>query len=256
MQLSCRTADHAVDARRISRCSPRCARGRIIAASAVALLPQWTCNADAQVSGSIAVTNDYRLRGRTLSDSRGAVIATAAYDDRSGAYGEAAVIGSTGHGGGPRLLGAVGNVGYAMRLANGITVDAGASRAEFSVVPGSRRRGYTELYFGANHRDLSASVRYSPDYFRPGNATIYLEANAALRPMAGWRLLGHVGSLFYLNRAFASAHVQHDWRLGLARRVGTLDAQVAVSGGGPGADFYNGGGHSRTALTVVLSRPF
>lgn len=225
------------------------------AALAAVLLMLSTAPALAQVGGAVAVGTDYRLRGRSLSDGRGALTATASYDDRGGLYGDVAVVASTRPDGAPYLLGVIGDVGYAVSLADSWTLDAGLTRAHYAGRPGERSRGYSEAYVGAGHGGVSARLRYSPDYFGIADATLYAEVDAVVRPAPRWRILGHLGSLTYLGtlRSATIAQNQYDWRIGVARRVGPIDAQVAITGGGPGDDVYGGSQHSRTALIGMIS---
>ena len=259
MQPSCRRDAIAVEAGTPAARRIRLIGGRkhavVGAACALVCAPPGVANA--QVDGAVSVSSDYLLRGRTLSDGRAALTAAASYDDRSGAYGDVALVASTDHREAPYLLGAIGDVGYAGALASDWKVEGGLTRAQFAGRAGGRARGYTELHVGASRRDVSGRLHYSPDYFRPGNATLYAEVDAVVRHMSGWRIIGHVGLLSYRNRVLSPVgrKVQYDWQVGLARRVGRLDAKLAVAGGGPGGQFYNGTIHSRTTVVGLLSWP-
>jgi hypothetical protein len=55
---------------------------------------------------------------------------------------------------------------------------------------------------------------------------------------------------------YSSDRTQFDYSLGVARRFGRIDAQLAWSGGAPGTDFYRGAEHARRAVTLALSTGF
>ena len=213
--------------------------------------------APAQVGGAVSVSSDYLLRGRTLSAGRSALTAAVSYDDRSGAFGDVAVVASTDPGGALYLVGTIGDVGYAGAVGGDWKIEGGMTRAQFAGRGGGRSRGYSELHVGASHGDVSGRLHFSPDYFRPANATLYAEVDAVVRPLPGWRLLGHLGLLEYRNRTLSPVgrQAQYDWQLGLARRFGRLDAKLAVTGGGPSEDFYNGRTHGRTSVVGLLIWP-
>ena len=50
--------------------------------------------------------------------------------------------------------------------------------------------------------------------------------------------------------AFAPRSPQYDWRFTASRQFGAFDLHAALSGGGPGDDYYDQRSHARTALVV------
>ena len=96
---------------------------------------------------------------------------------------------------------------------------------------------------------------YSPDYFRPGVSTLYLEANGVVTLSPDWRVTGNVGLLTRLTEPGPPGgnRLGYDWRLGLNRTLGSAEVGLAISGGGPSAEFYRGRGRSRTAVTASMA---
>ena len=215
--------------------------------------------AQAQVSGSIDVESDYRLRGYSLSAGRPVATAQIGYDDDSGVYLNLSATGELGRDDDPRFLGVQGNIGYARRLNQKLSIDAGAVRSQYrAAYPGAGSNNYTEMYVGVAAGPVSARMSYSPDYLRPGASTLYGEVEATMRPANNWRLNGHLGGLVYVttpNYPFRS-DPGYDWRLGVARQFGSLELHTALSGGGPYRDYHAGSVHSRTVLTAGASWSF
>jgi hypothetical protein len=88
---------------------------------------------------------------------------------------------------------------------------------------------------------------------------LYAQLEASVAPAKDWRLTAHVGSLVNLSAPEAYAgrvRAQHDWRLGVARELGAVEVHAALSGGGPGRQFYYGDTHSRTVVTAGGSVSF
>jgi uncharacterized protein (TIGR02001 family) len=207
----------------------------------------------AQIAGSVSVESDYRVRGYSLSARQPAATASLSYDDPSGFYASADAIGSIEeHASTPVLLGAIGNIGYAKRLSPGLSIDGGIVDSEYpNRLGGYDAARYTELYLGLLTHNLSARVYYSPNYYVPNNHTLYGELDGSVRLPAGFHLNGHFGLLGYLHTPAdrPDRATQYDWRIGLSRRFGPFELHTALSGGGPGKDYYDHATQSRTALT-------
>lgn len=213
--------------------------------------------AHAQLAASIGVESDYRFRGISLTDRRPAATVQIAYDDPSGIYANVSGIGALGRDG-PRFVGVLGNVGYARRIGPKLYVDGGIVRSEYEA-PYRRRRSrhYTEAYVGLGYDRFIARLSYSPDYFHPDAETLYGEVEAAIQPAPEWRLNAHVGTLVYLRSPYYLRHTTYyDWRVGASRQLGNVEVHAALSGGGPGKDYYGGYPRSRTALTAGASWSF
>ncbi|HZZ90286.1 MAG TPA: TorF family putative porin [Caulobacteraceae bacterium] len=191
---------------------------------------------------SASVASDYRYRGLSLSDGLPALSVSISYDHPAGPYLSATVIGGPTSDGGPRLLGYQAYVGYARRLGDAVSVDAGLADTEVTVFARQRYRArYAEAYLGAAFEQVSVRVYYSPDYFGEDISTVYADASAWLAPAADWRLVGHVGLLAPLHRGAGSevaGALRYDARVGLARLWPGWRAELAWNGHGHGADYY------------------
>lgn len=182
--------------------------------------------AQAQLSGGLTVATDYRLRGVSLTDRRGAVSGSFAYDHASGAYAGGTVVVHDPAALGPRVLGYQAYAGVAGRLLGGQGWDVGVSRVDMA--PRYDRRystEYTEAYLGLSQGDLSGRVSLAADYPRKGVETAYIELNGAVRPADGWRLTGHVGLQAPLGGG-PKDEERVDVTLAVARRIGRAEAQL------------------------------
>jgi uncharacterized protein (TIGR02001 family) len=231
-----------------------CGPDALLALAAALIAPA----AQAQVSGQLSVTNDERWRGRSLSDGRPAATLSLGYDDRSGAYVDASATAAALPRGADLVAVGV-DAGYAWRLAGGRVLDLGVTRREFMNTSAlARGAGYSELYAGIGGRSLSARLHYSPDYLRRGTTTVYATLDGVVRPAPGWRLLAHAGAMRFVGSlpAYVEDRGQFDYSLGVARRIGPVDAQLAWTGGAPGSDFYRGRERARQAVTLAVSLGF
>ena len=213
--------------------------------------------AQAQVAGTIAFASDDRLRGHSLSGGYRVVTAELSYDDRSGVYLDAAVTGVSGDR--PGLLGVQGNIGYAKRLSPDLTMDIGVLRSNYtSSFSGEHPVHYTEAYVGLTRRWLSSRLSFSPDYFSQGASILYGEIEAVAEPFPKLQLSAHLGGLTYLSTplSYGSRRNKYDWRLGVSGQSHAIEMHLALSGGGPGPDYYSGQPRARTALVVGVSHSF
>ncbi|HUE79358.1 MAG TPA: TorF family putative porin [Sphingomicrobium sp.] len=214
--------------------------------------------ARSQVALSLAVESDYRFRGYSLSSGRPTASVNLAYDSPSGLYLYGSVAGVH-RNDGADLLGYQANIGYAKRLTPTASVDAGVIhfQSRYPYFGSTQSSHYTEAYVAAHVREFTARVFYSPHYFRDGVSTAYGELDAAIQPSANWRLNAHVGLLAYLTTpVYFDRSTSYDWRLRASRQFGAVEVHAAVTGGGPGKDYYGGAAHDRTALTVGGSLNF
>jgi uncharacterized protein (TIGR02001 family) len=209
------------------------------------------------VTGGIAVESDFRLRGYSLSEGRPVVSARVGYDAPSGLYVDGSGTVAFARGDEVRFLGVQGDVGYARRVGNGWSIDLGAAHNQISLPYGSYN--YSEAYVGISRSPVSAYLFVSPNYFRSGVVTVYGQVDASVSPVRNWLISAHLGSLNILERAeypYSGSSSKYDWRLGIQREFGNVEAHVAVSGGGPGRQYYDGLSHSRTAVTAGMSASF
>jgi uncharacterized protein (TIGR02001 family) len=194
--------------------------------------------AHAQVSGSFSLVSDYRFRGVSLSDDKPAAQLNVAYDHPSGWY--AGAFGST-----VRLVNQSGlNVqilsyfGYAQRVRNGLSWDAGAGYAAFS---GSGDYNYPEVHLGIGSEHLSASFYHSWNYLGQGQRADYAELNGARPVLDRVHLLGHIGVLQRSGRSVAtgaSSARRVDIRAGIGVDVGKFAVQLTWVASGRGNAVY------------------
>jgi uncharacterized protein (TIGR02001 family) len=174
---------------------------------------------------------DYRVRGYSLSDEQPSASLALSYDDPSGAYIGASVIGST-YDGEPVLFGIQGSAGYAVRLGATLSLDAGVSKTQYFYGYGtSRNYDYTEVYVGLALPVVSARLSYSPDYYRNDRETLYGEVETGISPAPDWFLSAHAGALTYLGDPPPFLpDLSVDWRLGATRQLGPWGIHLDVSG--------------------------
>lgn len=216
--------------------------------------------AAAQVSGSVDIESDYRLRGYSLSAGRPAATAQIGYDDASGLYLALSATGVFDRDRDPLFLGVQGNIGYARRLTSSLSIDGGISRSQYRAPDrDSRSWYYSEVYLGLASGPVTARVYYSPDYYGTDGSALYGEVETTIAPAGKWRLSGHVGSRVLLSiptRYRPDGRTRYDWRVGISRQFGNLDLHAAASGGGPSKDYYAGRAHGGIALTAGASWSF
>jgi uncharacterized protein (TIGR02001 family) len=194
--------------------------------------------AEAQVAFSAALDSDYRIRGVSFSDGRPTGSLTISLDHSSGLYaGATGVVGDTDHSG-IRPLGYQANAGYAVRTAQGWSVDAGVSTAGFTQYLNRRELlTYSEIYAGVSAGSVSAHLYYSPDYLREHVQTLYGEVDAAVRIRPNLRLFGHLGLLAPLSGRDAAElnGPRYDLEAGVAADVKQLELRLAWSRAQSGA---------------------
>ena len=208
--------------------------------------------ASAQLSGSLGIASDERLRGHDLSAGRPVAAATLAYDSPGGVYVDGALTVAATRGPVAAIDESI-DAGYAWRRANAVAIDVGVTRRHFTrYASGGRATGYDEVYAGVSGRGLSARLHYSPDYLATGNHTLYASLDGALRPAADWRITAHAGAIAYLSpiRVPMLRPIDYDADLGLGRRLGSVELRLDLSFGGPDGDRYGGRTHARTALVA------
>ena len=204
-----------------------------------------------------AIQSDYRLRGYSLSDGDPVAAVSLSYDDPSGFYLGGTALGTV-RGDEPEVLGVQGNLGYAVRVAPGLSLDGGVYRAEYYSGYGSARNyHYSELYLGLAAPHLTARVRYSPDYFRSHTPTLYVEAESGIEPAPNWFLSAHAGALTYLETPpLYAPRRRYDWRLGVSRQLGRYGLHLDVSGRIAKHTPYAPGSSDDAALVLGLTRAF
>lgn len=183
--------------------------------------------AHAQFNGSIGLQSDYRFRGISLSSGRPVGSASLAYDHSSGFYAGAQVIGENRDG--PALLGHIEYLGFATPKTAGPSFDFGVNNESLSQYADRRYPlNYTEVYAGLIGDHLSAHFHYSPNYFRPGVNSGYVDIDGVLRPADKWRLFGHLGTTFPIGGP-EGRRQRYDLRAGVARQFRNFEVQAAVT---------------------------
>lgn len=218
--------------------------------------------ASAQVAIEAALQSDYRVRGYSVNDEEPSASLSLSYDDPSGAYVGASLIGSI-YEGDPVLFGIQGSAGYAARIGSALSLDAGVSRTQYFYGYGtSRNYDYTEIYVGLALPVVSARLSYSPDYYRNDKETLYAEVETGISPASDWFLSAHAGVLAYLGDPPAFLPDQSfDWRLGATRQFGPWGIHLDLSGRIQAQARYVlpngvGSGEDDTALVLSLTRAF
>ncbi len=169
----------------------------------------------AQVSASLSLQSDYRLRGVSLTDRNPALSLSASGDLSNGVYLGGSLIGQQ-TSEGLRDLGHMEYLGYAVRTADGAAWDVGVNNQDLTLYGGRPfRLKYSEVYVGVSKSDFSARLHYSPNW--PGTQTLYLDLNGAWRPAPDWRVAGHVGVFKPLQPPAGAPPARYDARLDLIR---------------------------------------
>jgi uncharacterized protein (TIGR02001 family) len=225
---------------------------------ALALLTALVATASlAQVSATASVVSDDRFRGVSLTQGHPAAQLDVSYDHDSGLYAGAFASNVEFDPESGQQLQLIGYGGYARRLQNGWSLDAGAAYSAFSK---DRDYRYLELHAGAASEALSARLYFSPNYFGVSDHTLYAELNGSYRLTERFKLIGHAGLL----QAFAGAtdqtggnHPHADLLAGIEVRVSPFSLQVArVFSDGASRIYPVGADHSGGVLTVRLSAAF
>ena len=183
--------------------------------------------ARAQVSGSVAVVSDHRFRGASLSDGRPALQLALAWERGDGWY--AGVFASSARLSAHADLQLLSYVGYARRLHNGSSWEAGA---EYTAFRQHSAGNYPELYVGLATERISGRLYYAPRYFSEDDAVAYAELDADKPLDERWRLFGHLGLLRRLRHGEAEAgegaqRTRIDARVGIGAAFGKFDLQLA-----------------------------
>lgn len=215
--------------------------------------------AAAQVSVEASLTSDYRLRGYSLSHREPAASLSLSYDDDSGVFGELTGVATHVPHSGLGVMGGYATLGYAQRLGGGWSADVGLLRAQYT--PDSsfgRRTGYTELFAGVSGRSVAVRAAFSPDYLWDRTMTVYVSGDVFQRPADHWRVSGHIGALVFLRNGPPApvSRIQHDWSFQIQRELGKAELALALSGGGPGREYFDGSSHTKTAVTATARWAF
>jgi uncharacterized protein (TIGR02001 family) len=239
-------------------CRGRATAGNKTRAAGILLtVVAWAGPARAEVGAAVSAYSDYRFRGYSLSDGRPVAILDLSYDLPTGLYASASgsVVASRGHGIQPLRLAL--NGGYATTAWRGVTADVGIIHARYTRYSGlTADRAYTEMYAGLAAKMAGARLSLSPDYLGYARWTLRgeLSGRVDLSPTLG--LTGIAGALVPVDERYAgSSRATWDARLGIAKRIGRVSLQAAVTARGKGGDLYGARNHRRAALIVGISSP-
>jgi len=215
--------------------------------------------AQAQVSGSVALQSNYIFRGYSISAGKPAAILNLSYDTPAGFYANGSAIADIDGADNPAFLGAIANLGYAHRVNDMVSLDAGVIHSQYYEIYGRKADlGYTEEYLGVVTRHLSARLSYSSDYFTAETHTVYGEVEGGHEVWAGINVSAHAGYLDYVASpaGYQKRTNQYDWRLAASRLIKPVLLFVQVSGGGPAPDYYLGQQRSKTVVMGGVSCAF
>lgn len=191
------------------------------------LIALVTTTAIAQLSATASWVSDERVRGVSLSDGQPAGQLDVSYDHQSGWYEGAFASNVKFFERLQRELELIGYTGYAYRLRNGWSIDAGAAYSTFS---NHTFWEYSELHVGVTSDAVGVRLYYSPNYYGRDIQTVYAEVNASQRLVEHFRLIGHAGVLQAIAGAprRAGADEAHpDFVAGVEYRLQPLSLQIA-----------------------------
>jgi len=186
--------------------------------------------AQAQVSTSLSLASDYRVRGLSWSGEQPVASLNLDYDQPSGLYagGSATVVHTAEDG--FRSLGHVEYLGLATRAGKGLSWDLGV-RNQSATLYAHRRQDlqYADFYVGAVRDDVSLHIHYYPPHLSRSGSLIYVDLNGAVRRGDEWRLLGHLGVSTPLEApgGRTGGRERYDLRLGVAREFQHCELTLA-----------------------------
>lgn len=179
--------------------------------------------AHAQLSGSATLVSDYRFRGVSLSNGEPAAQAGAVFDAANGVYTGLFVSSvriaphlATG-------LEAVGDLGYAVRGARGITWDFGAA---YTHITRPDHWDYADYYVGAAGTEWRGQLSYAPRYFGRPYSAVYAELDLTPDSQRQLAPVLHVGWLNSEPSEGSGARSRWDGRLGVAYSSGRFTLQL------------------------------
>jgi len=200
------------------------------------LLTAAAGSAHADIGGGIAMQSDARWRGLSYSDCHPQAQASVSLDEPgSGLYG-GAMLTRAEFGGGYRSATVQAYAGRVFGITPGIDGEAGLQYTRFNTLS---RYDYGEAYAGLLGEGWNTRLYFSNDYFGIGQRSAYAEVNLQRALPFGLSGQAHIGWLRGLNStrwSSADGDNRYDWRLGVSRRFGMLEAQLSWVGatrGGP-----------------------
>jgi uncharacterized protein (TIGR02001 family) len=212
----------------------------------------------AEIGASLTFASQDRFRGYSVSDGHPAATLSLSYDDADGPYVEGSVMASGTPSDGVHRFRFEGNAGYALRLKQGPTIDAGIVHADYS---GYRIYGYkvsyTEVYVGLITGNVAAHLHYAPNYFQRGVRTIYSDVQGSIPLTPHIRLNAHYGMLFQTHGIREQAgRTTRDWRIGASTAIDKLNFELAVASGVKKRSIYGEAKDGGTALLLAMTAVF
>ena len=180
--------------------------------------------AGAQVTADAAIVSDYRFRGVSLSDGQAAAQAGIGVDFSSQAYGGLFATTTRFADTAPTRLAGTVYAGLAHRLADGASVDAGATYSTFA---GVVDYNYAEVHAGYTDDRLGARIYFAPNYFGQSVRTMYAEINAARQLPRALELLLHAGALVRVSGHEGDGRLHADASLGIGATVAGVQLQLS-----------------------------
>ncbi|WP_179041501.1 TorF family putative porin [Sphingobium lactosutens] len=231
------------------------------AARLVAMLAMGVTSvpAIAQFAGSLSVSSRALFRGRDVSDHRPAIEMELVHDGTGGFYLGGSVAAVATQDEGLKPLSVKVYAGFARQLPSGRVIDVGAVHGEYSDYSGIHGRGsYSEVHVGLVGGNVSGRIYFSPAYFRADAPTLYMEVEGHLPLAKDWSLLGHAGMLTHLrDQPDGGGRTVPDWRIGVRRRLGPVDLDIAWSGYREGGSRHHAYGDRKgSALAVAMIAGF
>jgi len=231
-----------------------CAKLVLGMGAALAALP-----ANAQVSGTVAVQNDDRFRGRSVDDGEPVAITSIVYDHDSGWSAGGSVVATT-NGPAIGLLRASGHIGYARSIDRDLAVDGGVVVQSYSDrYSNGNAQTFAEVFGGVTWKQFAVHASYSPSYLDQGLESLYVEFDAVQELGSGFRANARAGILTRIGGegSFSGANTRYDTQIGVTKDFDRLSVYVQASTAGPGRGWYfDGPWRGRNALILGISRSF
>ena len=214
--------------------------------------------ASAEVGAAISAFSDYHFHGVSLSDGRPVANLDLSYDSNSGLYAglSGTVVASRYRGIQPLRLAI--NGGYAIPVGREVTIDVGVLQTRYSRYSGLPfGRSYTEFYAGIAQKAVTARLSISPSYGGARHWTARGEIGAHKDLGSSLTLNGLLAASWSIGSPGALSYARPVWdgRIALAKRLGSVSLQAAVTARGKTSDFdYPTQRHRRVALIVGVSK--
>jgi uncharacterized protein (TIGR02001 family) len=178
--------------------------------------------AHAQISGSAGILSNYMYRGISLSAGKAAARLSLNYDDPAGWYAGGQVVSGQLAVETHRSAQWIGYAGYAQRLANGLSWDAGATAYAY---PSASGWNFREFYVGLASEQHNVRLHYAPNYLGFSERTLYAEVNGGQSLTQRLHFFWHGG---YLHSPDNSANSRAEARIGIGASHGGWQAQLSL----------------------------